>query len=156
MNATRTDSTQGNRSTSEVKKPEVATRLAWVIDDDPAIQHFIERAMAEAGLQSVAFLDGDSVLAALEATIKPPDVISVDITMPGASGFSLIRAIRSRRGFEHVAMIVCTGRADVGDAVLASKLRASFVMKPFRLREYIATVEQAIEHSGPVSVPRLR
>jgi two-component system nitrogen regulation response regulator GlnG len=120
---------------------------AWIVDDDHAIQTLLARALREAGLDSVSFQDAEAVISAAAQAPRAPALLSVDVMMPGMSGFSLVRSLRARRCFEHVPIIIATARVDVGDAVLAARLGATLVTKPFRLREYLLTVERLIEQS---------
>ena len=127
-------------------------RTAWIVDDDHAIQTLLARVLAEAGLDPTSLPDADSVIAAAAQTTRPPDLLSVDVMMPGMTGFALVRNLRGRQRFEHVPIVIATARVEIGDAVLAARLGATLITKPFRIREYIATVERlvAVHHAQSV------
>ena len=128
--------------------PEPCT--AVVVDDDPAIQILLARALGEIGLTATAFYEGETAIAWLDRQPGVPAVITVDLMMPGMSGFTLVRLLRARPRFTRVPIVVATARAQLHDAAEAGKLGCTFLTKPFRLRELIVTVERLVEWSRPV------
>jgi two-component system OmpR family response regulator len=129
---------------------EAIVRTAWIIDDDPALHTLIGRLFRELDLEPVSFFDGAEVLTHLQQRVTVPAVINVDIMMPGMSGFALIRQLRTRLDLARVPIIIASARTEVGDAVLATKLGATLVSKPFHIQRYLATVEQLVDVSRPM------
>src|SRR4051812_2723702 len=98
-------------------------RAAWIVDDDGAIQLMMKRTLAEAGFDARCFDDAEQVLS-WAVGAPPPALIIVDVMMPGMSGLTLVRTLRSRRQFVNVPIIVATARAEVRDASEAARLGA--------------------------------
>ena len=112
------------------KLPHVAAPTVAVVDDDPDILDLVETMLEMEGHQVVTF---DSGLAALEALrAKSPDLVILDITMPGMDGIELLRQLRLK---SQVPVIFLTGKSDEVDELLALKHGADdFIRKPFSQR----------------------
>ena len=129
-------------------------RVCWLIDDDPAFHGLVSRALVEVGLATVSFYEAEALLSRLDDQIADPELIVADVMMPGMSGFAMVRALRMRPALARIPIIIATARAEVGDAVLAAKLNATLMRKPFRIRDFIVTAERLIEFSQPIAVYR--
>jgi two-component system nitrogen regulation response regulator GlnG len=116
----------------------------WVVDDDASIRWVLERALRQGGMNTTAFDEADSVLAALRR--EEPDVLVTDIRMPGRSGLDLLEEIRSKR--PRLPVIVMTAHSDLESAVAAYQGGAfEYLPKPFDIDQAIELVRRAAAQS---------
>jgi two-component system nitrogen regulation response regulator GlnG len=114
----------------------------WLVDDDASIRWVLERALEQGGMQTTAFEDAESVLAALAR--EEPDVLVTDIRMPGRSGLDLLEEIRSQR--PRLPVIVMTAHSDLESAVAAYQGGAfEYLPKPFDIDQAVELVRRAAE-----------
>ena len=66
--------------------------VIWVVDDDRSIRWVLERALEQAGFETVTFERGETALDRL--SVEQPDAIISDIRMPGSDGLALLAAVR--------------------------------------------------------------
>ncbi len=113
-----------------------------VVDDKENMRKLFARILGDA-CQVTTAADGSSALA-LVAT-EPFDVVVTDIRMPGADGFEVLKAVKSRSPSTEVVLM--TGYANVGDAVRAMKMGAfDYLEKPFDPDAAAAVIQRASEH----------
>jgi DNA-binding response OmpR family regulator len=115
--------------------------MILVIDDDPGIQRVLHRLFSTDGFEVRAALDGKEVHEAMKG--PAPEVIILDLMLPGASGRDLCTSLKS--AFPAVPVIVLSAISEVSDKVLLLELGADdYVTKPFSPRELLARVQAAI------------
>jgi DNA-binding response OmpR family regulator len=131
-----------------------------IIEDDPdiaeSIRYNLEREGAftaqiaphgEAGL--AAALGREPLRRAAELGNHTPDLIILDLNLPGMSGFELCRRLRAEEPTARTPIIMLTARTDEGDKVRGLELGADdYVTKPFSVRELVARVRAALRRSG--------
>jgi DNA-binding response OmpR family regulator len=119
-----------------------ATRIL-VVDDDPALRRLLETSLPDAGYQVQTVVEAQ---AAVETVIQqPPDVILLDVMLPGMDGFTLCKQLRE---WTSVPIIMLTARAAEKDVVLGLQLGADdYVTKPFRSNELIARIEAVLRRA---------
>ena len=111
-----------------------------VVDDDPTFVRLVSSLLESEGHEVVQATDGECALAAIER--QPPDLIVLDIEMPGMSGLELLSRLRPR---VRAPVIVVSGREAESERVLAFDLGADdYVVKPFLSREFAARVRAAL------------
>ncbi len=110
--------------------PHAATPTVAVVDDDQDVLELVETMLELEGHRVVTF---DNGLAALEGfRAKAPDLVILDIKMPGMDGMELLRQLRLK---SRVPVIFLTGKLDEVDELLALNLGADdFIRKPFSQR----------------------
>jgi DNA-binding response OmpR family regulator len=100
---------------------------AHVIDDDAATRAYLRRALERAGWTVTESKDGRDAVA--DVGRERPDVVLLDVTMPGPDGFTVLERLRSAVGDVRVVML--TGRAAHDDVIRAQRAGADdFVAKP--------------------------
>ncbi|HET9050705.1 MAG TPA: response regulator transcription factor [Candidatus Dormibacteraeota bacterium] len=130
-------------------------RSVLVVDDEPEILRLIRDHLGRAGFEVVTAGDGREALAA--ARRRRPDLVVLDLGLPGMDGLDVARALR-REG--EVPIIMVTARTDEIDRVAGLELGADdYVSKPFSPRELVARVravlrrtEAALPHGDVVRV----
>jgi two-component system, OmpR family, response regulator MprA len=99
-----------------------------IVDDDPAIVRMLERTLRADGYETYTASDGGSALAAVES--RPPDVIVLDVTMPGVSGIAVSRRLRQKG--DAVPILLLTARDALSDRVEGLDAGADdYLVKPF-------------------------
>ena len=117
-----------------------------IVDDEPEMLRGLEDNLQFEGYQTVTAGDGKKGLAL--ALSEAPDLILLDVMMPGMSGWDLCRELRGR-GLD-VPVIMLTARGEEVDRVLGLELGADdYVTKPFSLRELMARIRAVLRRPGP-------
>lgn len=123
-----------------------------VIDDDEGITSFLKRALAYAGFEVDIAPSGAAGLA--RALAHPPDVVILDVLMPGLDGLEVCRRLRA--GGE-VPILMLTARDEVADRVRGLEHGADdYLVKPFALEELVARLRALVRRRGRVRGNRLR
>ncbi len=108
-----------------------------IAEDDANIRAGLETLLASEGYEPRGCADGDSALSLFHEW--QPDLVLLDIMMPGMDGYSVCRSIRKTD--EQVPVIFISAKSEEIDRVLGLELGADdFIMKPFGLREVIARI----------------
>jgi two-component system response regulator MprA len=112
----------------------VAERVL-IVEDDPPVRRMLERSLAAEGFEVRAAADGGAALAMAEAAA--PDLVVLDVTMPGLSGIDVCRRLREKGLSGGVLML--TARDAVEDRVRGLEAGADdYVVKPFAIAEVVA------------------
>ncbi len=121
-------------------------RHVLVVDDDRPITDLLRRTLAHAGFTvSIAASGSEGLQAVVD---RPPDLIILDVMMPGMDGFEVCR--RLREGGTTVPILMLTARDAVPDRVAGLRGGADdYLAKPFALDELLARVEVLLRR-GPV------
>lgn len=111
-----------------------------VVDDEAKILRFISANLKSLGYVVSPFLEGTTALEAYD--LIDPDLVLLDITMPGLDGFDVLKRIRS---FSDVPVILLSARGDSNDKVLGLNSGADdYITKPFSLDELFARVKAVL------------
>ncbi len=115
-----------------------------LVDDDEKLLSLLERGFRFEGFDVAAATDGNRAIAVAHST--RPDVVILDVGMPGPDGFAV--CARLRRELD-VPVIMLTARDEVGDKVRALDLGADdYVTKPFAFDELMARVRAVLRRRG--------
>src|ERR1700726_370190 len=115
-----------------------------VADDDRDLRELIGFTLTQAGYLVVKAGDGPGALRMFET--ETPDLVVLDINMPGASGFQVCEAIRKR---SRVPVIMLTVRGEEEDLVRALGLGADdYLTKPFSPRTLLARIKALLRRAG--------
>jgi two-component system, OmpR family, response regulator ResD len=116
-----------------------------VVDDEPTIAEVVARYLERAGYETRTARDGPSAVAA--ALAKRPDLIVLDIMLPGFDGLEVMR--RTHEGLDGtVPVILLTAKGEESDRVVGLKRGADdYVVKPFSPTELVARVDAVLRRS---------
>src|SRR5262245_63443620 len=117
-----------------------------IVDDEPEMVRGLEDNLRFEGYQTLAAADGRQGLQL--ALTEAPDLILLDIMMPGMSGWDVCRELRAK-GLD-IPVIMLTARGEEVDRVQGLELGADdYVSKPFGLRELLARIRAVLRRPGP-------
>ncbi len=124
-------------------KSEAIPRRVLVVDDEPPIRRFLRTSLSAQGYEVVEAEDGDAALA--EVRRRAPDLLVLDLGLPGVDGLEVIRRLRGDGAT--LPIIVLSSRADEAGKVEALDLGADdYVTKPFGMDELLARIRTALRH----------
>jgi two-component system, OmpR family, response regulator MprA len=116
-----------------------------VVDDDPPLRRMLERTLLAEGYQVTVAADGGAALAEAERTA--PDLIVLDVAMPGLDGLTVARRLRSKGVPTPILML--TARDAVPDRVAGLEAGADdYLVKPFAVQELIARLRALTRRGG--------
>jgi len=122
----------------------VHSSAVLVVDDDGPIRRMLERTLSAEGYEVAGAADGGEALAAVDRSV--PDLIVLDVAMPGIDGLSVCRRLR-KKGFA-LPILLLTARDEVADRVQGLDAGADdYLVKPFAAEELLARV-RALERRG--------
>jgi len=121
------------------------TGRVLVVDDDPALAEMLGIVLRNEGFEPSFVSDGDAALGAFRR--EKPDVVLLDLMLPGTDGIEVCRQIRAESG---VPIVMLTAKGDSTDVVLGLESGADdYVVKPFKPKELIARVRARLRtHDG--------
>ena len=121
-----------------------------VVDDDVNVSEVVERYLRREGFEVEVVADGR--VAVDRALAAPPDLVVLDLMLPGLDGLEVCRRLRA---LAPVPVIMLTARGDESDRVIGLELGADdYVAKPFSPKELVARVRAVLRRaSGPLAAP---
>jgi len=123
------------------------SQLIAVIDDEADILELVSLHLTKAGFQVEKFLDPNSFFASLRKKI--PNLILLDLMLPGADGFDICKSLKRRSETQSVPIIMLTAKSDETDKVLGLELGADdYITKPFSPKELVARVKAVLRRNG--------
>lgn len=115
-----------------------------IVDDTPANVILLEKMLAERGYNARPVLSGKLALEA--AREQPPDLILLDITMPGMNGYEVCEQLKADKALKNIPVIFISALNETIDKVKAFKLGAvDYVTKPFQFEEVYARVQTHLQ-----------
>jgi len=135
------DARRGLPETANTMKPRIL-----IVEDDRKIAALVAKNLEAAGFECALAHDGHSALESFED--RQPDLIVMDLMLPGIDGLELTRRIRK----EHdLPILMLTARTTEGDKVLGLEIGADdYLTKPFSTRELVARVRALLRRTGAV------
>ena len=115
-----------------------------VVDDDPTVSDVVRRYLERAGYQVRLAADGHGALASFAR--DRPDLVVLDLMLPGVDGLEVCRRLRT--GADGVPIVMLTALGEESDRVLGLQLGADdYVTKPFSPRELVLRVQSVLRRS---------
>ncbi|MFO7313636.1 response regulator transcription factor [Rhodothermus marinus] len=112
-----------------------------IVEDDAPLRALLQERLAAEGYTVEAVATGEEALQALEA--RPPDLVVLDLMLPGMDGLEVCRRLRARHPAVYVLML--TARSSELDRVVGLEVGADdYVTKPFSLNELVARVRAGL------------
>ncbi|MBO0783385.1 MAG: response regulator transcription factor [Ktedonobacteraceae bacterium] len=122
-----------------------------IVDDESRVTSALRRTLAYEGYQVSTAADGESALAL--AISQQPDLVILDLMLPGIDGLEVCRRLRT--GGDEVAILMLTARDAIPDRVTGLEIGADdYLVKPFALEELLARVKALLRRRYPPEVRR--
>jgi DNA-binding response OmpR family regulator len=125
-------------------------KLILLVDDEPRITQLARDYLAHAGFEVTTSADGPGALAAFRA--RRPDLVVLDLGLPGLDGLDVTRALRKD---SNVPIIMLTARGEESDKLVGLELGADdYIVKPFSPKELVARVRAVLRRADlPLAAP---
>ena len=128
---------------------EDSPRTVLVVDDEPTIVEVVGRYMERAGYETYEAADGPEALRV--AAERRPDLVVLDLMLPGIDGLEVMRQLHDREG-PRIAVILLTARGEESDRLVGLRDGADdYVVKPFSPAELVARVDAVLRRVAPPS-----
>jgi len=114
-----------------------------IVEDDKDIVKMLEYNLKKEGFRAISVNDGDDALDS--ATREQPDLILLDLMLPGMAGLEVCKALKSERKTGNIPVIMLTAKTQESDKIVGLELGADdYVTKPFSPRELIARIKAVL------------
>jgi len=128
-----------------IRSTEASQACLLVVDDDPGIRELLSRYLGQEGFSVAAVGDGIEMDHWLRENI--PDLVILDLMLPGEDGLSLARRLRADRD---VPVIMLSARGDEVDRIVGLEVGADdYLAKPFNPRELLARIRAVLRRNVP-------
>lgn len=130
-------------------------RRILVVDDDREVVRLIRAYLEQAGFEVLAAYDGDTAVHAIRR--DRPDLLLLDLMLPGKDGWAITRLVRGDPALAHIPIIMLTARVDDTDKIVGLELGADdYVTKPYNPREVVARVRARLRQPDVAPPQTLR
>lgn len=124
----------------------------YCVEDDENIRELVAYALESQQFETQTFADGESFYKVLEKKI--PDLVLLDIMLPGESGIEILKKIRHKERTADLSVIMLTARTSEYDVVKGLTIGADdYVTKPFGILELISRIRAVLRRSHRVEKP---
>lgn len=128
--------------------------MIFCVEDDDAIRDLMIYTLNSAGLEAEGFVDGIGLFAALKT--KTPQLIMLDIMLPGEDGISLLKRLRAGAATAHIPVIMATAKGTEYDKVIGLDLGADdYLSKPFGMMEMVSRVKAVLRRTMPKETAKI-
>jgi len=119
------------------------TKQILVVEDESDIREIISYNLTQAGLEPVSAADGETALQKAEELA--PDLIILDLMLPGIDGLEVCRLLKQSDSLRHIPVLMLTAKADEVDRIVGLELGADdYLTKPFSPRELVLRVKSIL------------
>jgi len=123
-----------------------------IVEDDADIRELIRYNLAQEGFLVEEAVDGAQALERVRRRV--PDLMVLDLMLPGMPGLQVCRQMRAERETAHLPILIVTAKGTEVDKVLGLEMGADdYVVKPFSPRELVARVKALLRRAHPLSEP---
>ena len=122
--------------------------MIWCVEDDSSIRDIEVYALTSTGFEAKGFEDGDSFWDALQS--EKPDLVVLDVMLPGKDGVALLKLMKSSEDFQHIPVIMATAKGTEYDKIQSLDLGADdYLVKPFGIMEMVSRVKAVLRRCKP-------
>ena len=123
--------------------------MIWCVEDDASIRDIEVYALNSAGFEARGFEDGSSFYAAITGEKEKPQLIVLDVMLPGIDGIELLRRIRANAALKQIPIVMATAKGSEYDRIQGLDLGADYYLtKPFGVMELISCVKAVLRRCG--------
>lgn len=125
-------------------------KLIYIVEDDENIRSMVQYALTGNGYRAVGFEDGQAFFQRMEQEL--PNLILLDIMLPGEDGLSILRRLRGQDATALIPVLMLTAKAEEMDKVRGLDLGADDYMgKPFGILELLSRIRALLRRTGHAS-----
>jgi len=118
----------------------MAVNKILVVDDSPTERTFMEGLLTKAGFTVIAAASGEEGLEV--AKREQPDLVLMDVVMPGLNGFQATRAITREESTKHIPVFICTTKDQETDKIWGMRQGAKdYIVKPINAAELVSKIK---------------
>ena len=129
--------------------------MIYCVEDDDSIRDLMVYALRASNVEAAGFRDGPELFAALEN--HRPDLITLDIMLPGMDGIEILKKLRSSPATEGIPVIMASAKGTEYDKVLGLDLGADdYLVKPFSMMEMVSRIRAVLRRVAPVEKKVIR
>ena len=122
--------------------------MIWCVDDDNTIRDIEVYALTQTGFEAKGFADGVSMLEALKT--EKPELIVLDIMLPGKDGVEVLKKIRSNPETRKIPVIMATAKGTEMDKIQGLDTGADdYLVKPFGVMEMVSRIKAVLRRCEP-------
>jgi len=123
--------------------------MIWCVEDDASIRDIEVYALSSAGFAARGFEDGSSFYAAITGEKEKPQLIVLDVMLPGIDGIELLKRIRVNAALKQIPIVMATAKGSEYDKIQGLDLGADYYLtKPFGVMELISCVKAVLRRCG--------
>ena len=129
--------------------------MIYCVEDDDSIRELMVYALRASNLEAEGFVDGAALFAGLQN--HRPDLITLDIMLPGMDGIEILKKLRSDPATERIPVIMASAKGTEYDKVLGLDLGADdYLVKPFSMMEMVSRIRAVLRRVAPVEKKVIR
>jgi DNA-binding response OmpR family regulator len=118
-----------------------------IIEDDPNVRKFVSVNLSRRGYRVISATDGEDGLT--QARTERPDLVLLDLKLPGADGWATLEALRADPDLTHILVVIITASAVEEEERRARQLGAvNYLIKPLSAQDLVAAVRAALGEEG--------
>ena len=122
--------------------------MIWCVDDDDTIREIEVYTLTQTGFEARGFADGNSMLETLKTEI--PELIVLDIMLPGKDGVEVLKEIRSDSQTAKIPVIMATAKGTEMDKIHGLDTGADdYLVKPFGMMEMVSRIKAVLRRCEP-------
>ena len=126
--------------------------IIYIVEDEPNIRGLLSFNLQAAGFSTMEFENAESALS--HTLAMPPQLILLDLMLPGMDGIEFCRRIRASESAHNIPVIMLTAKGEEFDRVLGLEIGADdYITKPFSMREVIARVKAVLRRANSTDAP---
>jgi two-component system, OmpR family, alkaline phosphatase synthesis response regulator PhoP len=130
----------------------MASREILVVEDEKDIQELVRYNLAKEGYAVQCMTTGEEALRAIRASV--PDLVILDLMLPGISGLDVCRSIKSDQTTRQIPVVMLTAKGEEADIVSGLEIGADdYVTKPFSPRVLLARIRAVLRRAEAVTPP---
>ena len=120
--------------------------MIYCVEDDDAIRELMIYSLKTAGFEAIGFADAEAFWPVIEQEL--PDLVLLDVMMPGQDGISILQQLRSQSYTRDLPVVMATARGTEIDKVQSLDLGADdYLVKPFGMMEMISRIKAVLRRS---------
>ena len=124
--------------------------MIWCVEDDASIRDIEVYALSSAGFEARGFEDGSSFYAAITGEKEKPQLIVLDVMLPGIDGIELLKRIRANAALKQIPIVMATAKGSEYDRIQGLDLGADYYLtKPFGVMELVSCVKAVLRRCKP-------